>query len=302
MDHCIGEGSFFKAHVDTPRSENMFGSLVVFYPTAHEGGSFLMRKQDDQWSFDSAKVLADHEDPHLGYVALYSDVEHEVTPITSGYRVTATYNLYFDQRVHALPAPLSSMSTIDDFKIELSTLLIDPEFLPNGGHLGFGLEYAYPLSTSWRSLNNLKGCLKGVDADLMNVFRDPPLVTSFWSIIEYGDNMYGCKNYIPEFDEESFGQGGPEFSEWLVNDEEAFVLESGDATETDIKVNWVKNPVKARWQDNVFINYGNESYADHAYHNVCFIVEVGRPGNRGTSEPEPLRSMLADDEYYLRQE
>ena len=116
MDHWIGEGSFFKAHVDTPRSENTFGSLVVFYPTAHEGGSFLMRKkkQDHQWSFDSANVLAKHEDPHLGYVALYGDVEHEVTPVTSGYRVTATYNLYFDQSVHALPASLSSMSTIEN--------------------------------------------------------------------------------------------------------------------------------------------------------------------------------------------
>ena len=180
MDHWIGEGSFFKAHVDTPRSENTFGSLVVFYPTAHEGGSFLMRKQDHQWSFDSANVLTKHEDPHLGYVALCGDVEHEVTPVTSGYRVTATYNLYFDQSVHALPVPLSSMSAMDDFKTESSNLLIDPAFLSNGGYLGFGLEYAYPLSTSWHNLNYIKGCLKGVDADLMNVLQELGLVTSFW--------------------------------------------------------------------------------------------------------------------------
>jgi hypothetical protein len=29
--------------MDTPRSEVMFGSLVVFFPTAHEGGPILMR-------------------------------------------------------------------------------------------------------------------------------------------------------------------------------------------------------------------------------------------------------------------
>ena len=234
--HWIGEGSFFKAHVDTPRSENMFGSLVVFYPTAHEGGSLLMRKQDEQWSFDSAKVLAKHKDPHLGYVALYSDVEHEVSPVTSGYRVTATYNLYFDQSAHALPAPLSSVSNIDDFKTELSTLLIDPKFLPKGGHFGFGLEYAYPVSTSGGNLNNLKGCLKGVDADLMNVFQELGLVTSFWSIIRNGDTLYGCKNHIPQIvDDVGFGQE-QEFFEWLVNDENAFILDS-DSMEIDIDVN-----------------------------------------------------------------
>lgn len=31
--NIYGPGSFFKAHKDTPRAENMFGSLVVVYPT-----------------------------------------------------------------------------------------------------------------------------------------------------------------------------------------------------------------------------------------------------------------------------
>lgn len=48
----------------------------------------------------------------------------------------------------------------------------------------------------------------------------------------------------------------------------------------------------AQWQDNFFVNYGNESYADHAYHNVCLTVQVGRPGSRGIPEPEPLKSKL----------
>ena len=72
------------------------------------------------------------------------------------------------------------MSAMDDFKTESSNLLIDPAFLSNGGYLGFGLEYAYPLSTSWHNLNYIKGCLKGVDADLMNVLQELGLVTSFW--------------------------------------------------------------------------------------------------------------------------
>ena len=39
-DCYLGPGSFFKTHVDTPRSDKMFGSLVVVLPTRHaEGGT-----------------------------------------------------------------------------------------------------------------------------------------------------------------------------------------------------------------------------------------------------------------------
>ncbi|EKM54597.1 uncharacterized protein PHACADRAFT_258563 [Phanerochaete carnosa HHB-10118-sp] len=33
--NIYGPGSFFKAHKDTPRGDNMFASLVVIYPTVH---------------------------------------------------------------------------------------------------------------------------------------------------------------------------------------------------------------------------------------------------------------------------
>jgi hypothetical protein len=113
----------------------------------------------------------------------------------------------------------------------------------------------------------------------MSVFQELALVTSFWSIIEYDNEMYGCKNYIPAF-EEQYG----EFLEWLVNDECALVLKS-DRNEINVHVNWVKDPVEVLRQEKTFVSYGNECYADHAYHNVSLIVEVGKPGNRGNQEP-----------------
>lgn len=33
----------FKPHVDTPRSELQFGSLVVCLPTAHKGGQLVVQ-------------------------------------------------------------------------------------------------------------------------------------------------------------------------------------------------------------------------------------------------------------------
>ncbi|KAL1947048.1 hypothetical protein VTO73DRAFT_14009 [Trametes versicolor] len=93
--NVYGKGAFFKPHVDTPRSQKMFGSLVVVFPTPHEGGQLILRKEDSEWTFDAAQLLSGNAD-RIAYVAFFSDVEHEVLPVLSGHRVTITYNLYFD--------------------------------------------------------------------------------------------------------------------------------------------------------------------------------------------------------------
>jgi hypothetical protein len=88
------KGSFFKPHVDTPRSKNMFGSLVIVFPTPHEGGALHLRHRDQEWIFDSGQVLTAKGESPIGYAAFFSDIEHEVAPVTSRHRVTLTYNLY----------------------------------------------------------------------------------------------------------------------------------------------------------------------------------------------------------------
>ena len=132
----------------------MFGSLVVFFPTTYEGGSLVMRRKGEEWSFDAAKALAEcKEGFHVAYVALYSDVEHEVSTVTSGYRVTVTYNLYFDDN---FPAPMSLSPSATALKNEFETLLLDPTFLPDGGLLGFHLEHYHPVQNSSSSFVNLE--------------------------------------------------------------------------------------------------------------------------------------------------
>ena len=251
-----------------------------------------MRKSGVEWSFDSAKVLADDDGPCLGYVALYSDVEHEVAMVTSGHRVTITYNLYFDRSAHALPPPLSSMSAIGNFKGELSALLVDPGFLPDGGYLGFGLEYAYSLSSCWSGLSDLKNRLKGIDADLMQVFRELSLVTSFWSIIDSGQDLFACEDRIPDCGigtDQYFGHV-IDFPKWMVRKQGALVLKSdGSGLKVNLNIHWVKDLVMAHRGEQTFVNYGNESFSDSAYYNVCLIVRVGRQESRGNPEslPEP---------------
>ncbi|KAF7789986.1 hypothetical protein EIP86_000934 [Pleurotus ostreatoroseus] len=183
--NVYGEGSFFKAHKDTPRKESMFGSLVVFYPTAHEGGNLLFRDGTSEWTFDSARATAEHDGPCVAYAAFFSDVDHEVSLVQSGYRVTVTYNLYFVDPTSSTPSPPSNLG----FKSELQQLLEDPTFMPEGGHLGFGLRRVYPVMQKPKlkvSLDYLKPFLKGSDADILRACDVLRLKTGMWMV--YSDS------------------------------------------------------------------------------------------------------------------
>ncbi|KAK0451209.1 uncharacterized protein EV420DRAFT_1561489 [Desarmillaria tabescens] len=152
--NVYGEGDFFKAHKDTPRAENMMGSLVVIFPTVHKGGSLVLRQDGQEWTFSAEKMLADStpEAPVISYVAFYSDTEHEVLPVTSGVRVTLTYNLYLEDKKPTAPTLVveasSNPTPVDVLKPALQTLLADKNFLSEGGLLGFGLRHQYPFAVS----------------------------------------------------------------------------------------------------------------------------------------------------------
>ena len=80
----------FKPHVDTPRGSNMFGSLVVCLPTQFQGGALVARHCGEQVVYDWSSPS---EDPvqKIQWAAFFSDIEHEILPVTEGYRVTLTY-------------------------------------------------------------------------------------------------------------------------------------------------------------------------------------------------------------------
>ena len=52
LNICSGLGGHFKAHVDTPRSSGMFGSLVGCLPTQFSGGALITCHQGKEVGFD----------------------------------------------------------------------------------------------------------------------------------------------------------------------------------------------------------------------------------------------------------
>lgn len=85
-----GEGDFFLSHKDSEKEKGMFGTLIVALPSRHTGGELLIRFDGKEENVDFAGESSNFKMP---YAAFYADCEHEIKPITSGYRVCLVYNL-----------------------------------------------------------------------------------------------------------------------------------------------------------------------------------------------------------------
>ena len=285
--------SFFKAHKDTPRGTDMFGSLVVIFPTPHEGGELVLRHKDREWKFDAKSLTASQSSPSLAYIAFYSDIEHEVLKVTSGRRVTITYNLYL---ADPIPKPgtravTPNLSSISNLQTTLQNLLRSPEFLPNGGTLGFGLTHLYPV-TSKTKLQDMVSYLKGEDAHIYRACRELRLYPSLQMIYDDAESGSGYGIMVdriimgPSYDYYDMcyeaaliEQGGVSVNkiEGIVPDNSRWISEEYGEGEL---ITWI-SPFSERNQlHDISMAYGNEFSADYIYCSPCIVVRVAAACDR----------------------
>jgi len=83
-------GDFFLPHKDSEKEKGMFGTLIIGLPSKYSGGELVVR-------FDGEEVVADFTGDtnafNIHCAAFYADCDHEVKPLTSGYRICLAYNL-----------------------------------------------------------------------------------------------------------------------------------------------------------------------------------------------------------------
>ncbi|KAK7040321.1 hypothetical protein VNI00_009789 [Paramarasmius palmivorus] len=272
------KGAFFKQHKDTPRAENMFGSLVLVFPTAHEGGSLILTEKDQEWSFDAPKLLfgSTPTSPEVAYVAFYSDITHEVKPVTSGARVTLTYNLYFDKVGNSVKNVSDiSVAKYSAVKEALRELLADSTVFQEPYEntcLCFGLAHQYPVNRGESSLaynlSELPKYLKGSDALLYRVCNDLGLDTSLRVIYEdkgyYAESeAFLGRDFIGDIDGEVEG-GLVELCEGM----EPLYREDGEGT----PLLWVTKRTGLTGIESHYIAYGNEASLATAYGEACIIA------------------------------
>ncbi len=167
--YCAPSGHY-KAHIDTPASESTFGSLVVCLPTEFCGGELVVRQEGKQkrvcWGSESEPRAFPRLRPvtRIRWAAFFSDVEHEILPVTEGYRVTLTYSLHADPIRDPSPGlPSLEEVNVEPFLRELGKAMEDSSFIPEGGILGFPARHAYVCARSEGALPVHPPMLKGAD-------------------------------------------------------------------------------------------------------------------------------------------
>ncbi|KAM7193656.1 hypothetical protein V8F20_008293 [Naviculisporaceae sp. PSN 640] len=156
-----GPSGKFKPHVDTPRSTAQVGSLVICLPSPHEGGQLAVRHQGREVIFDWAAQASSADPLTVQWAAFFSDCEHEVLQVTAGHRVTLTYNLHWAPQMTRQIAEVLQPEQLA-FYPALKGLLSLPDFLPQGGWVGFTCAHAYPHRSNAMA-KTLHHNLKGID-------------------------------------------------------------------------------------------------------------------------------------------
>jgi len=295
--NVYSKGSFFKPHIDTPRGERMFGSLVVVFPTPHEGGALFLRHRGQEWVFDSDRELTALHQPTIGYVAFFSDVEHEVAPVISGHRVTLTYNLYFDNG----DGPGSSKDAVSErlslppavnkssFRESFQGMLENPEFLAYGGTLAFGLRHVYPISDDGKNptpLEPVYRALKGSDAIVYQTVRAlgfQPILYMYYEWETPHDKLEGAViDKVIDFKHTNLSditrvvrdRGG------IVVCQENWKIDEEYGYENPERVEWVTPVTTFNRKERAFATYGNEPTLEVVYADLCLFVRIGKVGER----------------------
>lgn len=128
------EGDFFDKHRDTEKVDNMFATLVVVLPSEHEGGELIVQHGGHHEQFD----FSNNSRYHIQYAAFYADCQHEVKPVTKGYRCCLVYNLSLIDHKKQPLAP-NNLQFIN----KLSKALNDYFKVPEQDKLAVMLEHQY---------------------------------------------------------------------------------------------------------------------------------------------------------------
>lgn len=279
----------------------MFGSLVFTLSTPHTGGNLLLRHRNRSFDFNASSLLESAPSSSVAYVAFYSDVQHEVLEVTSGARITITFNLYYDPSRAPPVMPAKRIPIPENqFMHALREAYRDAAFVRGCTHIGFGLEHQYPRNVSdyrypvWSDL-------KGADAFVFNALRDTGSNPVLWYLYESASDSWGnsfdllLSRPVNGRDEEDIED--EEMQYLLEQDDEALIVWREDYSEEtldkagarcykdrariddyrsrSIHVQWVTPPSANLAGETIYTESGNEPIQEIYYYKVCIIVDLG---------------------------
>ncbi|ERF75102.1 hypothetical protein EPUS_07791 [Endocarpon pusillum Z07020] len=148
------EGAFFLPHQDGEKVKGMFGTLMICLPSQHSGGEIHLSHEGKRQIISTSET----SDFEYSYAAWYSDVTHEVKPVTGGYRLVLIYNL-----VQTSSGPTATASASTDSKSKLKSVLSQWSAVCNQENPDIPRMLAYKLSYKYSKSSLSFEALKGSD-------------------------------------------------------------------------------------------------------------------------------------------
>lgn len=140
--------------ISTEKAPGMFATIVIVLPSLYAGGEVRVVHGSEEKILD----FSDSSQLNTAILAWYADVVHEVKPVTSGFRLSLSYNLIQTENVSVTlpPAGNTAVTYLRQVFAQWSEGVYDSP--PN--------VICYKLEHRYSQLNLSKGisCLKGVDA------------------------------------------------------------------------------------------------------------------------------------------
>jgi hypothetical protein len=231
-----GKGQFFLPHQDSEKHDAMVGTLVVSLPSAHTGGELIIEHAGKSVTYRASK-------DELTLIAFYADCHHQVTPVTSGYRHTLTFNLLTD----AAPASVDTGSAAEHARC-LTEHFANPAtgrypdrnpVPPN--RLVFLLDHEYTQrGLGW-------GRLKGADAEraaLLRTAADQAGCESVLALAEVKETWDALPDGDSPWDYDSYGYDDEEDEDDRIDaaaeDAEGYQLQ--DLIDDEVTLSWWTRP------------------------------------------------------------
>ncbi|KAI0797130.1 hypothetical protein C8Q75DRAFT_227436 [Abortiporus biennis] len=177
-------GSHFLPHVDTGKAQGMFATVIVILPSQYTGGAAHVSHKTSTEVYDTSKTSS----VDTTVMAWYTDVTHEIKPITSGYRLALAFNLIHTLTDHIRPA-LSHHKIVEEILQETFTSWKELGKNDKGPEkIAYLLEHTY-------SYDQLRGsALKGVDAEKAALLDT--VATSFGFHLGLASVEYHLEGYV----------------------------------------------------------------------------------------------------------
>jgi hypothetical protein len=144
--NVYGTGGHFVPHKDTPRGDDMLGTLVVCLPAQFSKGAFVVKHHGVFQTYDWGDAISEQAEPtRIHWAAFFGDVDHQIERVWNGMRVTLTYLLRRGGvKVERSAAPDPGREALNTLlQQKLRALLDDPRFLAKGGTLAFPCSHLY---------------------------------------------------------------------------------------------------------------------------------------------------------------